>query len=113
MRLFLSAALAFLSITAQAQDGTNALVYPLQKSQAAVPIEARRYYAIKLKDRLIAIEKENADKLNPAWIENVDVLKGKSALEAYGDKAKGGAIIITIKKESEADVQMYLNSKKD
>ena len=35
--------------------------------------------------------------INPSRIESMSVLKGESALEAYGDKGKNGVIIITTK----------------
>ncbi|MPM82470.1 hypothetical protein SDC9_129531 [bioreactor metagenome] len=38
--------------------------------------------------------------LKPAEIESVDVLKGKSANEIYGDEGRNGVIIITTKKSN-------------
>lgn len=39
--------------------------------------------------------KEEMSKLSPDEIENISVLKGKSALKIYGDKGKDGVILIT------------------
>jgi N-acetylmuramoyl-L-alanine amidase len=43
------------------------------------------------------VSKETVDKLDPATIEKVDVLKDKTATEKYGDKGKNGVIEITLK----------------
>jgi hypothetical protein len=43
------------------------------------------------------VSKETVDKLDPATIEKVDVLKDKTATEKYGDKGKKGVIEITLK----------------
>ncbi len=53
------------------------------------------------------ITKMELEVIAPENIENVDVLKGKKAIEKYGKKAKDGAIIITSKKE------LVSNGKKD
>lgn len=42
---------------------------------------------------------EEMNKVNPDSIEKVEVLKGTSAKEKFGDKAKNGVIIITTKKQ--------------
>ena len=56
------------------------------------------------KDPLILVDgkeisKDDMDKLNPKDIETVEVLKGDSATEKYGEKGKNGVILITTKKE--------------
>ena len=43
--------------------------------------------------------KDVLEKMNPDTIEKVEVLKGDKATEKYGDKAKGGVILITTKKK--------------
>ena len=35
--------------------------------------------------------------IDPKTIESMDIIKGKSAVEKYGDKAKHGAILINTK----------------
>ncbi len=45
------------------------------------------------------ISKENLDLHNPDTIERIDVLKDKSSLEKYGEKAKNCVVIITSKKK--------------
>ena len=42
---------------------------------------------------------ENIGKIDPKTIERMDVLKDKSAIEKYGEKAKDGVILITLKKK--------------
>ncbi|MGZ0016760.1 M56 family metallopeptidase [Yeosuana sp. AK3] len=44
------------------------------------------------------ISKEEMDKISPDTIDKVEVLKGDSAMDKYGDKGKNGVIIITTKK---------------
>ena len=36
--------------------------------------------------------------INPKTIERLDMLKDQSAIEKYGEKAKDGVVIITLKK---------------
>jgi TonB family protein len=43
------------------------------------------------------IDKARMDAINPETIASIDVLKDKSATEIYGEKAKGGVILITSK----------------
>jgi len=45
------------------------------------------------------IDFEKMKDIDPETIESMDVLKEKSAVESYGDKARHGAIIIHIKKK--------------
>jgi len=44
------------------------------------------------------VGREEFDKLEPDDIKSIDVLKGKSAIEKYGEKAKDGVISISLKK---------------
>ncbi|MFB9054590.1 M56 family metallopeptidase [Formosa undariae] len=44
------------------------------------------------------MSEEDMNKINPDTIDNMNVLKGKSATVIYGDKGKDGVIIITTKK---------------
>ncbi|MCA1758763.1 MAG: TonB family protein, partial [Bacteroidales bacterium] len=46
-------------------------------------------------------EVPNIDDVNPENIENIDVLKGESATELYGEKGKNGVIVITSKQKAE------------
>jgi len=43
--------------------------------------------------------KEEIEKLNPAMIESINVIKDEQALKIYGEKAKGGVILIRTKKQ--------------
>jgi TonB family protein len=47
------------------------------------------------------IEVANIDDVNPENIEKIDVLKGESATELYGEKGKDGVIVITSKQFAE------------
>ncbi|HEY5370060.1 MAG TPA: M56 family metallopeptidase [Hanamia sp.] len=47
---------------------------------------------------LDGVEIESTDKVNPADIESIDVLKDKSATAIYGEKGRNGVILITSKK---------------
>jgi hypothetical protein len=44
------------------------------------------------------VSEKEATSLDPDTIEKMEVLKGDKALEAYGKKAEGGVILITLKK---------------
>ena len=46
------------------------------------------------------------NKLNPNEIQSVEVLKGKSATDKYGEKAKHGAILITMKCKEETQTAL-------
>jgi len=43
------------------------------------------------------VSKEKADNLNTELIDSINILKGKEAINKYGDKGKNGVIIITTK----------------
>ena len=45
------------------------------------------------------ITAEQLKRVDPSTIDHMDVLKDKSAVELYGDKAKNGAVVITTKKK--------------
>ncbi|MDC9723409.1 MAG: TonB-dependent receptor plug domain-containing protein [Urechidicola sp.] len=45
------------------------------------------------------VSKDDFKDLDPNTIKNVEVLKGNKAVEKYGDKAKGGVILVTTKKK--------------
>jgi TonB family protein len=48
-------------------------------------------------------EVPNIDDVNPENIEKIDVLKGESATELYGEKGKNGVIVIKSKQKSETN----------
>jgi hypothetical protein len=52
---------------------------------------------ITTKDGMVQVE--NMDKINPEDISGVSVIKDKWATDKYGEKAKNGVIIITLKKD--------------
>lgn len=54
------------------------------------------------------VSREEIDKLSPDQIKSVTVLKGKMAVEKYGDEAKGGALLISTK-ESDDTQPMKIN----
>ena len=47
------------------------------------------------------VSREEVDKLSPDQIKSVTVLKGKMAVEKYGDEAKGGALLISTKESDD------------
>ena len=51
------------------------------------------------KDGMVKIE--NIDKINPEDIQSLEVLKDKFLIDKYGEKAKNGVVIITLKKDKE------------
>ncbi len=52
---------------------------------------------ISTKDGMIQVD--NFDKINPEEIQSLEVLKDKWATDKYGEKAKNGIVIITLKKD--------------
>jgi TonB-dependent SusC/RagA subfamily outer membrane receptor len=40
---------------------------------------------------------DSLNSIKPESIESIDVLRGKSATDAYGEKGKNGVVIITLK----------------
>jgi len=48
-------------------------------------------------------EVPNIDDISPENIEKIDVLKGESAIELYGEKGKDGVVVITSKQKAERD----------
>ena len=62
-------------------------------------------YTVKLSDEVLykingkEAKKVEVDKLNPNDIESVNVYKGNTAIEKYGNKAKNGVVEITTKKK--------------
>ena len=48
-------------------------------------------------------EVPDIDDVNPENIEKIDVLKGESAIELYGEKGKNGVIVITSKQKGETN----------
>ena len=51
----------------------------------------------------VVSENQNIENINPATIQSINVLKGESAVQKYGEKAKDGAIEITLKKGTTSD----------
>ncbi len=49
------------------------------------------------------VSKSEADKINPDNIGSINVLKGKSATDKYGDKGKNGVVEIVLKKDTETN----------
>jgi hypothetical protein len=49
-----------------------------------------------------AIEDNGFKDINPDWIERVDVLKGKSAEEIFGERGGNGVVLIILKEDDKA-----------
>ena len=45
------------------------------------------------------IEPEKIKDIDPKTIDHIDILKDKSAIEKYGEKAKNGVVVVTLKKK--------------
>lgn len=56
------------------------------------------------------LEGELDGQISPEEIESIDVLKGKSAVEAYGPEAKNGVVIITTKKGPKQKTRIKIRS---
>lgn len=61
------------------------------------------------------ITREELENIDPQRIDNMEILKDKSATERYGEKASDGVVIITLKRPQELDeiVVISYNDKKD
>ena len=55
--------------------------------------------------------KEKMDQIDPGRIEKVDVIKGKRAVEKYGEKGKKGVVLVTLKKGATAPSNTPTNIK--
>lgn len=75
------------------KNGVIVITTKATKTSSSMPKEA--LYVIDGKE----VSVELAEAINPDRIERVDVLKGEAATQKYGDKAKQGAIEITLKKK--------------
>ena len=71
--------------------------YPVIKSRATSTITATKPLYIIDGEEF----KGSMDDINPDNIKSIDVLKGESAIELYGEKGKNGVIVITSKKFAE------------
>ena len=62
------------------------------------------------------ITREELENIEPHRIDNMEILKDKSAIEKYGEKAADGVVIITLKRPQELDeivVVSYKNEEED
>jgi len=59
------------------------------------------------------ISKSEMDQLGPDRIASMDILKGKSATDRYGEKAKNGVILITSKENAGSNANATVNQNSD
>ncbi|GAA4296721.1 hypothetical protein GCM10023183_03780 [Nibribacter koreensis] len=86
---------------------------PKEKSQGVIYQKPTPYCVIKIKDSLTVVMQSEIRKMNSEWFDKVEVFKGQTAIDLYGEKAKDGAIVITIKEANAEEAQLYLNSRKE
>jgi hypothetical protein len=51
--------------------------------------------------------------INPDWVKRVDVLKGKSAVEIFGERGSNGVVMITLKDDDKAARKYFKTIKKN
>ncbi|BAX82004.1 TonB-dependent receptor plug domain-containing protein [Labilibaculum antarcticum] len=77
-----------IEITSKIQSSKNAPVVKIKGASINNPL-----YIVDGKK----ISAKKANKINPDDIESMDVLKGENAIKKYGEEAKNGVIVITLK----------------
>lgn len=86
------------------RDSVHVIGYGSTKDINQVPVQ--------LNDKAIYIvdnvRKESIDNIDPNTIESINVLKGESAKQLYGDEGKNGVVIIVTKGQGEADANKAL-----
>lgn len=56
-------------------------------------------YVVAVGKQTCTLKNDDFPKINPNWIENLEVLKDAKATATYGSKAKNGVIVVTLKEE--------------
>jgi hypothetical protein len=76
---------------------TEVTTNPNVKLRLSADSENSPLVLISTKEGMVQVD--NFDKINPENIESIEVLKDKWATDKYGEKAKNGLVIITLKKD--------------
>jgi TonB-dependent SusC/RagA subfamily outer membrane receptor len=91
----------------QTTDSTKSMIILDCRPKPVTP-ENQPLYILKHGKEEIKQRPINLKKIQPDWIQSVDVLKGEKATEAYGVAAAHGVILITFKDEKWQDVKNAL-----
>ena len=83
----------------ESKTKTNGNSNPNVKYRLSADSENSPLMLMSTKDGMVKIE--NIDKINPEDIQSLEVLKDKFLIDKYGEKAKNGVVIITLKKDKE------------
>ncbi len=59
------------------------------------------------------IEATDVEEINPDWIERLDVLKGKSAEDIFGESGNNGVVLIILKEDDVAARKYFKTLKKN
>jgi len=79
----------------------ESLTAPQQASHSAVAPNPRVIgQALFVLDGRILNDQAEVQTLDPARIDNIQVLKGAAAIERFGERGANGVVLITLKKES-------------
>lgn len=81
----------------RSKTATEANTDPNVKLKLSTNSENSPLMLLSTKDGIVKIEDIN--KINPDDIQSLEVIKDKFLLEKYGEKAKNGVVIITLKKD--------------
>ncbi|MGV3538925.1 MAG: hypothetical protein ACO1OQ_03895 [Rufibacter sp.] len=78
---------------------------------SAGTVKTKALFVLKAGAKQLVLNQENVSSLNPRWIESVNVLKNAAATSLFGDKAKEGAVIVTLKAEhAQEALQLFKDS---
>jgi hypothetical protein len=81
----------------RSKTATEANTNPNVKLRLSGNSENSPLMLLSTKDGIVKIE--NVDKINPDDIQSLEVIRDKFLIDKYGEKAKNGVVIITLKKD--------------
>ena len=85
------------------KTATEANTNPNVKLRLSADSENSPLVLISTKDGMVQVD--NFDKINPDDIQSIEVIKDKWITDKYGEKAKNGIIIITLKKDKREEYE--------
>ena len=92
-----------ISATAYAQKSEPLYGETFTKN-CAQPLSDKTIFILRVEDKTLLLKQGMNDstnslsKIKPSWIASIEILKGSTAVEAFGESATNGAIITHLKK---------------
>ncbi|WP_207431132.1 hypothetical protein [Sabulibacter ruber] len=81
----------------------RAQIIPPTANQKGIVSANPPLYLLKTDSAQVPLAKTAFEKLNPEWLNSVEVFKGENATQRFGEKGKHGVILISLKKEHERE----------